>query len=606
VPGRVRILVMRVFWSPSPPKFPDTGQMKGLMKDTAAWFARTSRGRQHVSSKVTPWLRVGGGMVNCGDLYGSVRRAVGAARAHGAATGGFNRYMLVMPQCGTNSQGEKPGRVTWIREKFPHLDVLTHELGHNLGLDHANSLICAADKRRITQGGRCSGQEYGDVWDSMGISTRPYSVGVLKRLGWAGRTATATGSGTWTLRDAEDSGKGLQGLRVKVSGKASYWLELHTTGVAMAKEPGSFAVSGTPGLQIRLDTGKKSLQLLDAAPGNPDATLFYPDPDLVNATLPVGSSFTTPQDVRITLVAQDAATARVQVSFGKRAGAPDAPTLVSAVATGGPYGRESRLVIQPGGSDNGQVVLGYVATRYPGGESTFVADPGGHHTTLTVDYDGKPPQKWSVRAVNQVGSSPESPQLQEHVPAPVVTILAPTPGASVPGPNIHVVVDVQPDALSQSPISSVTVCLEDQTCAYDSQAPWSVDLEATAGSHVVSATASDASGADGVASTSATVVPAPPTVTITSPANGSTVPAGVPFAVTVTATPNAATGRPVEMVELTIRDASTGDPVDYADDSVAPYSATFTLDLAGTYWIEATARDQWYQSAPAAVTVTVE
>jgi hypothetical protein len=95
-------------------------------------------------------------------------------------------------------------------------------------------------------------------------------------------------------------------------------------------------------------------------------------------------------------------------------------------------------------------------------------------------------------------------------------------------------------------------------------------------------------------------------VTITSPANGSTVPAGVPFAVTVTATPNAATGRPVAMVELTIRDASTGDPVDYADDSVAPYSATFTLDLAGTYWIEATARDQWYQSAPAAVTVTVE
>jgi hypothetical protein len=175
----------------------------------------------------------------------------------------------------------------------------------------------------------------------------------------------------------------------------------------------------------------------------------------------------------------------------------------------------------------------------------------------------------------------------------VVTILAPTPGASVPGPNIHVVVDVQPDALSQSPISSVTVCLEDQTCAYDSQAPWSVDLEATAGPHVVSATASDASGADGVASTSATVVPAPPTVTITSPADGSTVPAGVPFAVTVTATPNAATGRPVEMVELTIRDASTGDPVDYADDSVAPYSATFTLHHARTYWIEATARDHW-------------
>jgi Big-like domain-containing protein len=606
VPGRVRILVMRVFWSPSPPKFPDTGQMKGLMKDTAAWFARTSRGRQHVSSKVTPWLRVGGGMVNCGDLYGSVRRAVGAARAHGAATGGFNRYMLVMPQCGTNSQGEKPGRVTWIREKFPHLDVLTHELGHNLGLDHANSLICTADKRRITQGGRCAGQEYGDMWDSMGISTRPYSVGVLKRLGWAGRTATATGSGTWTLRDAEDSGKGLQGLRVKVSGKASYWLELHTTEVAMAKEPGSFAVSGTPGLQIRLDTGKRSLQLLDAAPGNPDDSLFYPDPDLVNATLPVGSSFTTPQNVRITLLAQDASTARVRVSFGKRASAPDAPTLVSAVATGGQYARESELVIQPGSSDNGQVVLGYVATRYPGGESTFVADPGGHHTTLTVGYDGKPAQEWTVRAVNQVGSSPESARLQEHVPAPVVTILAPSPGASVPGPTVHVAVAVQPDALSQSPISWVTVCLEDGSCAYDSQAPWSADLDAVDGPHVVRVTASDATGAQAVASTSVTVVPAPPTVTITSPSDGGTVQAGVPFSVEVTATPNAATGRPVQLVEVIVRDATTGAPVDYAGDAVAPYSATFTLDVTGSYRIEATARDPSYESAPATVTVTVE
>jgi hypothetical protein len=499
-----------------------------------------------------------------------------------------------------------PGRVSWIREKFPHLDVLTHELGHNLGLDHANSLICAADKRRITQGGRCEGQEYGDLWDAMGISTRPYSVPVLKRLGWAGRTATATGSGTWTLRDAESSGKGLQALRVKASGKASYWLEYHTSGVASAKEPGSFQITGTPGLQIRLDTGRRSMQILDAAPGNPDASLFYPDPDLVNATLPVGSSFTTPQNVRITLLSQDASGVRVRVAFGKKAGAPDAPALVSAVATGGAYARESKLVIQPGSSDNGQVVLGYVATRYPGGESTFVADPGGHHTTITVDYDGKPAEQWTVRAVNQVGASRESTRLQEHVPAPVVSILTPAPGATVPGPDVHVTLDVQPDALSQSPISSVTVCLEDGSCAYDSQAPWSVDLEAVEGSHLVRATASDTTGAEGVATAPVTVVAAPPTVTISAPADGGHVPAGTPFEVTASASPNPATGRPVQRVELTVVDATSGDFVDYADDDAAPYSATFTIDVPGTYRIEAVAHDQWYASSPASVTVVVD
>ena len=45
-----------------------------------------------------------------------------------------------------------PGRVTWIREGKTYRDVLTHELGHNLGLDHANSLICRMGKQRITQG----------------------------------------------------------------------------------------------------------------------------------------------------------------------------------------------------------------------------------------------------------------------------------------------------------------------------------------------------------------------------------------------------------------------------------------------------------------------
>ena len=345
-PRHVRILVLRVYWSGQPPKYPDTSQMKQLMKDTAAWFKRASRGRHRVSSKVTPWLRVGGATANCVEQFGSVNRAVAAARGHGIGTAGFNRFMLVMPQCATNSLGEMPGRVTWIRERLTHLDVLTHELGHNLGLAHANSLICSADKRRVTQGGGCFGQEYGDLWDAMGISTRPYSVAVLQRLGWAGKVVTATASGTWTLRDAEASGSGIQGLRVKVSGRVSYWLEYHTTDVASQKEPGSFEITGTPGLQIRLDTGQKSMQILDAAPGNPDSFLSFPDPDLVNATLPAGSSFTTPQGVRITLVSQDADGGDASRSSAKQATAPDAPTIAKALRPAD-YG-EVTLSMQPG------------------------------------------------------------------------------------------------------------------------------------------------------------------------------------------------------------------------------------------------------------------
>ena len=73
---------MRVYWKKAP-AFPDTKQMKSLMKSTATWFERASRGRHRVSSAVTPWMSVAGGSANCGDLYGSLRRAVGAARVPG-------------------------------------------------------------------------------------------------------------------------------------------------------------------------------------------------------------------------------------------------------------------------------------------------------------------------------------------------------------------------------------------------------------------------------------------------------------------------------------------------------------------------------------------
>ena len=75
-------------------------------------------------------------------------------------------------------------------------------------------LICTKSARRVPQGGKCYTEEYGDMWDAMGISSRPYSVPVLRRLGWAGRIASAAQSDTWTLRDAAHTGSGIQALRV--------------------------------------------------------------------------------------------------------------------------------------------------------------------------------------------------------------------------------------------------------------------------------------------------------------------------------------------------------------------------------------------------------
>jgi hypothetical protein len=603
VPKRAHVLVLRIFWSAQPPSFPGDATMRGLMKATAKWFARTSRGRHRLTSKVTPWLRVGGSPAsNCGGLSEPVRRAVAAARKRGIGVRGFNRFMVVSPQCATNSRGEMPGRVTWIREAKPYLGVLVHELGHNLGLDHANSLICSKSGHRVPQAGKCYTQEYGDVWDAMGISSQQYSVPVLRRLGWAGRVVSTAQSGTWTLRDAAHSGSGIQGLGVK-SGGTTYWLEYRTDPAALAKSPGTFPVTGVPGLQIRLDNGQRSLRILDAAPGNPDDSLVYPDADLVSVALPVGSSFTTPQKVRITLQSQTGSTATVKITRGAPAHAPDAPTITSAVSS--PGTGELTLTVEPA-ADNGQVVLGYLLTKYPGGKTEFVPSPGGTVTTL-VSYQPVGQSgggQWTARAVNQVGTSPESAKTGVHVTAPVVSVTSPAPGATVAGPTFAVSVSATPDPVSQAGISSVEVCVVDWSCDTDQTAPYSVTLSATAGPATLRATAYDEDGGRSSVDVPVTVVDTPPTVHLDSPAPGAQVVTGEPFAATATASGNSSSGSPVQSVLFEVHD-SGGTPVDVSEDFAAPYSASLTVFADGAYTVTATAFDEnGFASEPSVAAVT--
>jgi hypothetical protein len=604
VPKRARVLVLRIYWSARPPSYPNDAAMRGLMKDAATWFHRTSRGRHRLTSKVTPWLKVAGSPAsNCGGLYEPVRRAVAAAHRRGIGVRGFNRFMVVSPQCSTNSRGEMPGRVTWIREAKPYLGVLVHELGHNLGLDHANSLICAKSGRRVPQAGKCYTQEYGDMWDAMGISSQQYSVPTLRRLGWAGRVASADKSGTWTLRDAAHSGGGLQGLRV-MSGRTTYWLEYRTDPTALAKSPGTFPITGEPGLQIRLDNGQRSMRILDAAPGNPDASLSFPDADLVNAALPGGSSFTTPQKVRITLESQTSTSATVRITRGVAAHAPEAPTITSAV--GSPGVGEVSLTVQPG-DDNGQVVLGYVVTRYPGGQSEFVASPGGGVTTLhSAMPSSQSGGQWTVRAVNQVGTSPESAKASVHVTAPQVSITSPAAGATVPGPDVPVAVAAAPDPIGKAGVDYVQVCVitGDGGCAVDDTAPYSLTVSASPGPALLRATAFDLEGGKASVDVAVTVVETPPSVQLTAPAEGAEVVAGQPFDAAATASGNGASGAPVQSVVFEVHDTD-GTLVDVVEDFTAPYAASLTTFAEGTHTVTATAYDEnGFASEPSVVHVT--
>jgi hypothetical protein len=275
------------------------------------------------------------------------------------------------------------------------MPTLVHELGHNLGLEHAFGVVCHQDGRRVALGGACRPVEYGDSWDAMGHSKGFFSAPALVRLGWAGTIRRVRASGTYTVADVAHSGHADQALRIR-RGSTTYWVEYQP-------EHSPEIGRSIPGVMIRRQVGRGPVELIDASPGNPTG-IDYPDADLTNAALPVGSSLTTPDDVRFTTVSTGRH-ATVQVTFGEPATVPDAPVVDAPAPVSDGY-----LLRWTAPADNGQIVLGYRVTSWPSGDSTFVRSPAAYRTSLRVPAEpGSPTPTFTVAALNQNGWSAASP-----------------------------------------------------------------------------------------------------------------------------------------------------------------------------------------------------
>lgn len=163
-----------------------------------------------------------------------------------------------------------------------------HEFGHNLGIGHANLLVCSDGSDDAAIGSEpgadpdCTSGGYGDSLDIMGTTrTSQYknlSAPLRTVFGWLapGRAATFSGAGvdqtrTLQARDAEDGLITVQATD-PVTGR-TYWVELaSTTGDDAAVGGGS---QSTGGQQFQRGSGVRVLRLQ----GTSHATLLMPGPE---------------------------------------------------------------------------------------------------------------------------------------------------------------------------------------------------------------------------------------------------------------------------------------------------------------------------------------
>ncbi len=151
----------------------------------------------------------------------------------GVDLSGYDNYIFSFPAtpgCPSVAWTSLGGNTSWVVSEFYGPHYVSHELGHNFGLHHANAYNCINEsgiRVTIDEPSNCTSYEYGDPFDVMAGSTNHFNNVKKGDIGFleASNTQTITTSGTYSIAPIEKNTSDVQSLRIEYSPGIFYYLE---------------------------------------------------------------------------------------------------------------------------------------------------------------------------------------------------------------------------------------------------------------------------------------------------------------------------------------------------------------------------------------------
>jgi hypothetical protein len=307
-------------------------------KSANTFFQEESFGKIALAGEVNPdgdvfgWFTLNAPTSGC-DTETWDAEAREAAEGAGISFSGYDHIVYVstfQPSCPWLGLATLGGGTANINGTSGGVHVISHELGHNLNLNHAGSWSCTKGGVRVPISNSCVASEYGDVFDVMGnVSTRHSSAWNLRRLGvisLANNIETVSADGTYTLKATLTATPAPKVLRIARADSPPggllswYYLEIRQMG-GLFENVDDATMDGVS-IRATAEGSSPETLLIDC---NPATTTF------ADAPLPVGHTFSD-GDVHITVLSAGGGTASVSVGFGAftDSEAPTAPTGLSA------------------------------------------------------------------------------------------------------------------------------------------------------------------------------------------------------------------------------------------------------------------------------------